>query len=191
MANFNTVAGCFLASALFALVVGKVSNAVVEPHHLEKPALAVTDAAPAEAAAPAAATELPPIGPKLASANVDNGKALFQKLCFTCHTIDKGGVNKVGPNQWNLVGRKKAAEPGFSYSSGMQAMTGEWTYEDINHMIFKPLAFVKGTKMAFAGVPKEQDRADIIAYLRTMNDSPPPLPAADAAPAPAAAPEKK
>ena len=192
MANFNTVAGCFLASALFALVVGKVSNAVVEPHHLEKPALAVTDEAPAEAAAPAAAAELAPIGPKLASANVEHGKELFQKLCFTCHTIDKGGVNKVGPNQWNLVGRKKASEPGFSYSSGMQAMGGEWTYEDINHMIFKPLAFVKGTKMAFAGVPKEQDRADIIAYLRTMNDSPPPMPAAGAPDAkPAAAPEKK
>jgi cytochrome c len=55
-------------------------------------------------------------------------------------------------------------------------MGGEWTYEDIDHMIFKPLAYVKGTKMAFAGVPKEQDRADIIAYLRTMNDNPPPLP---------------
>ena len=193
MANFNTVAGCFLASALFALVVGKVSNAVVDPHHLEKPALAVTDEAPAEAAAPAA-VELPPIGPKLASANVDNGKALFQKLCFTCHTIDKGGANKVGPNQWNLVGRKKASEPGFSYSSGMQAMGGEWSYEDINHMIFKPIAFVKGTKMAFVGVPKEQDRADIIAYLRTMNDNPPPLPAAapaDAKPADAKPAEKK
>jgi cytochrome c len=184
MANFNTVAGCFLASALFALVIGKVSNAVVDPHHLEKPALAVTDEAPAEAAAPAAA-ELAPIGPKLASANVDNGKALFQKLCFTCHTIDKGGVNKVGPNQWNLVGRKKASEEGFSYSSGLKAMTGEWTYEDINHMIFKPQSFVKGTKMAFAGLPKEQDRADIIAYLRTMNDNPPPLPAAAPAAAPA------
>jgi cytochrome c len=181
MANFNTVAGCFLASALFALVVGKVSNAVVDPHHLEKPALAVTDEAPAEAAAPAA-VELAPIGPKLASANVDHGKALFQQQCFTCHTIDKGGINKVGPNQWNLVGRKKGAEPGFSYSSGMQAMGGEWTYEDINHMIFKPLAFVKGTKMAFAGLPKEQDRADVIAYLRTMNDSPPALPPAGAAP---------
>ncbi len=104
MANFNTVAGCFLASALFALVVGKVSNAVVDPHHLEKLALAVTDEAPAEAAAPAAA-ELAPIGPKLAGANVDHGKALFQQQCFTCHTIDKGGVNKVGPNQWNLVER--------------------------------------------------------------------------------------
>lgn len=182
MANFNTVAGCFLASALFALVVGKVSNAVVEPHHLDKPALAVNDAAPEAAGAPAAAPELPPISPKLASANVDNGKALFQKLCFTCHTIDKGGVNKVGPNQWNLVGRKKASEEGFSYSSGLKAMGGEWTYEDINHMIYKPVSFVKGTKMAFAGVPKEQDRADLIAYLRTMNDNPPPLPAAGAAP---------
>jgi cytochrome c len=192
MANFNTVAGCFLASALFALVVGKVSNAVVDPHHLDKPALAVTDAAPEAAGAPAAA-ELAPIGPKLAGASVDNGKALFQKLCFTCHTVDKGGANKVGPNQWNLVGRKKATEEGFSYSSGMKAMGGEWTYEDINHMIFKPTSYVKGTKMAFVGVPKEQDRADLIAYLRTMNDSPPALPAAGAAPdaKPAAAPEKK
>jgi cytochrome c len=101
---------------------------------------------------------------------------LFTKLCVTCHTIDKGGANKVGPNQWNLVGRKKASEEGFSYSTGLKAMGGEWTYEDINHMIFKPLSFVKGTKMAFVGVPKEQDRADLIAYLRTMNDNPPPLP---------------
>jgi cytochrome c len=184
MASFNTVAGCFLASALFALVVGKVSNAVVEPHHLDKPALAVTDDAPAAEGAGPAAVELPPISPKLAGASVDNGKLLFGKLCMTCHTVDKGGANKVGPNQWNLVGRKKASEPGFSYSSGMQAMGGEWTYEDIDHMIFKPTAYVKGTKMAFVGVPKEQDRADLIAYLRTMNDSPPPMPAAGAAPAP-------
>lgn len=192
MANFNTVAGCFLASALFALVVGKVSNAIVDPHHLAKPAIAVTDEAPAEAApAGGAPAELPPIGPKLASANVENGKALFQKLCFTCHTVDKGGANKVGPNQWDLVGRKKASEAGFSYSSALQAKGGEWTYEDINHMIFKPTSFVKGTKMAFAGIAKEQERADIIAYLRTMNDNPPPLPAASAAPAAGAAPEAK
>jgi cytochrome c len=185
MANFNTMAGCFLASALFAMVVGKVSNALVDPHHLEKPAIAVSEEAP-EASGPAPAAELPPIGPKLATANVDHGKALFQQQCFTCHTIDKGGANKVGPNQWDLLGRKKASESGFSYSSAMQAMGGEWTYEDINKMIFKPQAFVKGTKMAFVGLPKEQDRADVIAYLRTMNDNPPPLPAAapaDAKPA--------
>jgi cytochrome c len=177
MANFNTVAGCFLASALFAMVVGKVSNALVAPEHLEKPAIAVADEAPAETAA-APAAELPPIGPKLAGANVDHGKELFQKLCFTCHTIDKGGANKVGPNQWDVVGRKKGSHEGFSYSSAMQAMGGEWTYEDINKMVFKPTAFVKGTKMAFAGLPKEQDRADVIAYLRTMADKPLPLPEA-------------
>jgi cytochrome c len=180
MANFNTVAGCFLASALFALVIGKVSNAVVAPQELEKPALAVSDAAPAaESGAPAdPEASLPPISPKLASANVDNGKALFKKLCSTCHNDEKGAANKVGPNQWDLVGRKKGSEAGFSYSSAMEKMGGVWDYEDLNHMIFKPQAYVRGTKMAFVGVPKEQDRADIIAYLRTMNDNPPPLPPA-------------
>jgi cytochrome c len=176
MANFNTVAGCVLASALFAMVVGKVSNAVVHPHMPEKPAIAVTDAEPASATAAAPAAELPPIGPKLKDANVEKGKALFQQQCFSCHTIDKGGANKVGPNQWDIVGRKKASHEGFSYSSAMQAKGGDWSYEDINHMVFKPQAYVRGTKMAYVGMSKEQDRADLIAYLRTMNDKPPPLP---------------
>ena len=175
MASFNTMAGCFLASALFAMVVGKVSNALVSVHEPEKPAIAVSEAAP-EGAAGEKPAELPPIGPKLKDANVEKGKALYAQQCFTCHTIDKGGVNKVGPNQWDIVGRKKASHEGFSYSSALQAKGGEWSYEDINHMIFKPQAFVRGTKMAFAGLPKEQDRADLIAYLRTMNDNPPPLP---------------
>jgi cytochrome c len=175
MASFNTVAGCILASALFAMVVGKVSNALVHPHKLDKPALAVSDETPTQTAA-AAPAELPPIGPKLASANVEAGKALFQKQCFQCHTADKGGANKVGPNLWAIVGRKKASHEGFSYSSALQAKGGDWTYEDIDHLIFKPTAYVRGTKMAFAGLPKEQERADIIAYLRTMAESPKPLP---------------
>lgn len=176
MANFNTVAGCVLASALFAMVVGKVSNAVVHPHMPDKPHIAVVDAAPAAASAAAPAAELAPIGPKLKDANVDKGKALFQQQCFTCHTVDKGGANKVGPNLWGLVGRKKASHEGFSYSSALQSKGGDWSYEDINHMIVKPQGFVRGTKMAFAGLAKEQDRADVIAYLRTMSDNPAPLP---------------
>jgi cytochrome c len=200
MVSFNTAAGCFLASALFAMVVGKVSNVVVSPEELAKPAISVPAEATEASSGPAPAAELPPISPKLASANVEHGKELFKRDCSTCHTIDKGGANKVGPNQWNLVGRKKGAEPGFSYSSAMEKKGGTWTYEDLNHMIFKPQSFVKGTKMAFAGLPKEQDRADVIAYLRTMNDNPPPLPDANAKPAEAkpaagapapAAPEKK
>lgn len=176
MASFNTVAGCVLASALFAMVVGKVSNAVVHPHKLDKPALAVSNEAPTQTAAAAAPVELPPIGPKLAGANVEAGKAVFNKQCLTCHTVDKGGPNKVGPNLWNVVDAKKAAHAGFSYSSALQAKGGEWTYENLNSMIFKPTAYVRGTKMAFAGLPKEQERADVIAYLRTLADTPKPLP---------------
>ena len=168
MANFNTVAGCVLASALFAMVIGKVSNAVVHPHMPEKPAIDVPVAAASSAAASAAPAELAPIEPKLAGANVDAGKTLFQKQCFTCHTTDKGGANKVGPNLWGIVGRKKAGHDGFSYSSALQAKGGTWSVEDINHMIFKPTAFVRGTKMAFAGLGKEPERADVIAFLKTL-----------------------
>src|SRR6185312_6794889 len=124
--------------------------------------------------------ELPPIAPMLAKANADHGKQLYTKLCTTCHTDDKGGANKVGPNLWNVVGGKRGSHAGFSYSSGMEAKGGEWSYEDLNHWLLKPSAFIKGTKMAFAGLPKEQERADVIAYLRTMNDNPPPLPDATA-----------
>lgn len=177
MASFNTVAGCVLASALFAMVVGKVSNALVHPHKLDKPALAVSEEeSHGQAAAAAPAADLAAIGPKLAGANVEAGKAIFQKQCFTCHTVDKGGPNKVGPNLWAIVGRKKASHEGFSYSSALQAKGGDWTYEDINHLIFKPQGYVRGTKMAFVGLPKEQERADVIAYLRSMADSPQPLP---------------
>ena len=176
MASFNTVAGCFLASALFAMVVGKVSNAAGRSAPSGEARDRRRRGSADDGSGRAAPAELPPIGPKLKDANVENGKAIFVKQCFTCHTIDKGGRNKVGPNQWDIVGRKKASHEGFSYSSALQAKGGDWTYEDINHMIFKPQAFVRGTKMAFAGLPKAQDRADVIAYLRTMDDYPPPLP---------------
>ncbi|MBM3642779.1 MAG: cytochrome c family protein [Alphaproteobacteria bacterium] len=173
MASFNTIAGCVLASALFAMVVGKVSNAVVHPQKLAKPAIAVTDDAPqAVANAPQA---LDKIGPKLASANIENGKTVFQRQCLTCHTADKGGANKVGPNQWNVLGRKKG-DGSFAYSSAMTAKGGEWDYENLNEFLFKPNAYVRGTKMAYAGLAKEQDRADVIAYLRTLADNPKPLP---------------
>ena len=176
MASFNTVAGCVLASALFAMVVGKVSNALVHPHKLDKPALAVSDEAPQTAAATAPAQELPPIGPKLAGANVEAGKAIFQKQCFTCHTVDKGGANQLGPNLWGVLGEPIGKGHGYPFSEALAGKGGDWSYEDIDHMIFKPTAYVKGTKMAFAGLPKEQERADVIAYLRTMADSPKPLP---------------
>ena len=178
MASFNTVAGCVLASALFAMVVGKVSNALVHPHKLDKPALAVSDEAPQTAAAAAPAQELPPIGPKLAGANVDAGKAIFQKQCFTCHTVDKGGANKVGPNLWGVVNRPIGSHEGFSYSSVLAGKSADpWDYDHLNQFLISPKTYAPGTKMSFAGISKEAERADVIAYLRSNADEPAPLPA--------------
>ena len=178
MASFNTMAGCFLASALFALVLGKVSNALVNPHHLEKPAIAVPEAA--ADAGPVPSAELAPIGPKLKDANVEKGKALYVQQCFTCHTIDKGGANKVGPNLWGVVNRPVASHEGYSYSAGMKAFSDGgktvWDYEHLSGFLTAPKAYVKDTAMGFAGVKKIEERASLIAYLRTLADTPAPLP---------------
>lgn len=177
MASFNTIAGCVLASALFAMVVGKVSNAVVHPHKLDKPALAVSDDAPTQTAAAPAAIEIPPIGPKLAGANVDAGKALFQKQCFSCHTVDKGGANKVGPHLFGVYGRNEGSVEGFGYSAAMKGRNDKnWDADALDHFLKNPKAYVPGTAMAFAGISKPETRADVVAYLNSLADAPQPLP---------------
>ena len=98
------------------------------------------------------------------------------KKCRACHTNEKGAGHRVGPDLWNIVNRPKGHAPGFSYSEAMAAKGGEWTYEDLDHFLRKPKDFVPGTKMGFAGLKKAKDRAAVIAYLRTLSDSPVPLP---------------
>lgn len=111
----------------------------------------------------------------LQKASVDNGKAAF-KRCTTCHTPDKGGRHVTGPNLWGVVGRPKAAAEGFNYSEALKSKGGEWTFEDLAHYIHDPKAFAPGNKMAFAGIRNDAELADLLAYLRTLNDTPPPLP---------------
>lgn len=98
------------------------------------------------------------------NADVDRGAKLFKK-CASCHTIEKGGAAKVGPNLFGIVGRKKASMAGFSYSTALKEKGGFWDIESINQMIKKPKDFVPGTKMGFSGLRKDKDRADIILYL--------------------------
>src|SRR5258707_15562323 len=114
------------------MVVGKVSNAVVHPHKLDKPALAVVDEAPTAVAA-APAEELKPIGPLLAKANVEAGKANHTKLCLTLPTHDKAGPHQVGPHHWNTVYPNNVSPEGFSDCSAPQANRAEWTDEELNH----------------------------------------------------------
>jgi cytochrome c len=162
--EFNKIVGAVLAAALFAMIIGKVSNAIVHPHMPEKPHITVNEevaVAPAPGGGAATVPPLPAGGDPVA------GKAMFDKVCLTCHTPDKGGANKVGPNLFATAGAKKAHSATFSYSQAMQSKGGEWTDEDLNAFLFKPSAFVKGTKMAFAGL-KDKDRADVIAYLKSL-----------------------
>lgn len=100
----------------------------------------------------------------LKTADFDRGAKIFKK-CATCHTINKGGANKVGPNLYSVVGRKRAAISSFKYSEAMIKKGGSWSRDDLNLFLTKPKAFVSGTKMGFAGLKKPQDRADAILYL--------------------------
>lgn len=99
-------------------------------------------------------------------ADVSRGEKIFKK-CATCHSAEKGGGNKVGPNLFGVVGRKRASVAGFSYSKAMQEKGGAWSRDDINQFITKSKDYLPGTKMGFAGLKKPQDRADVILYLES------------------------
>ena len=112
----------------------------------------------------------------LAAADPAAGEKVFNK-CKACHNAEKGGANQVGPNLWNVVNSSIAHHDGFPYSTALAARSGEkWTYDELNVYLTSPKAFAPGTKMTFAGLSKPEDRAAVIAFLRTRNDSPPPLP---------------
>lgn len=133
----------------------------------------------AAAAAPAGQAAAPvDFNALLKTADVAAGEKVFGK-CKACHNAEKGGTNGVGPNLYNVVGGPKAHMPGFAYSSGLQAMAAKgdkWGYDQLNAFLTSPKAYVEGTKMSFAGLSKPEDRAAVIAYLRSKSDSPPPLP---------------
>src|SRR5690606_15146679 len=129
-----------------------------------------------------------PIAELLASADPQAGAGVFRR-CEACHSSGKGEPAKVGPNLWNVVGGPIGHMEGFGYSPAMQerhAAGDTWTYENLDHFLTKPSGFIPGTKMTFAGLPKPEDRANVIAYLRTLSDNPPPLPTPQAS-APAGA----
>ncbi len=130
-------------------------------------------------AAPAAAVAGTPITARLVSADADAGKALMARQgCVACHSLNEGGKNGIGPNLYGVVGQPIAAHAeGYSYSSALKTHTGEqWTYEELDKWLTKPAAFAPGTKMSFAGIADEKNRANVIAYLRSLSAEPLPLP---------------
>lgn len=171
----NKIAGAILAAMILAMVAGIISNILVRPTRLEKPAYAIAGA-PAEesASAPAAPTGPEPIAQLMASANADAGKTKTT-LCAACHTFDKGGPNRIGPNLYGVVGSAIAEDRGgFAFSSALtdKGKGQTWTLDNLNAWLWKPQQFASGTKMTFIGLPKPEDRANVIAYLNSMSDKP-------------------
>ncbi len=172
----NKIAGGVLATLLVLYVVNGVGNVAVSPRALETVAYPVPEMEDAaEEAAGPAEEEGPSLAALLAGADVERGMKVAKK-CATCHTFEQGGKNKVGPNLWNVVGRDMATMGGFSYSSSMEEAEGAWSFASLDEFLTRPKKFLPGNKMTFVGLKKATDRANVIAYLRTLSDSPQPLP---------------
>ncbi len=183
--ELNKILGAILGTCLMTLALNIGAGAIFAPEKPAKPgyAIAVKVHATDDVGAPKEAE--PSMEAMMASASVEKGQQTA-KQCGACHTFEKGGPNRVGPNLWGIVGRARASEAGFNYSAAMKAKGGNWTFSELFAFLANPRGYIAGTNMTFAGLSRGQQRADVIGYMNTLSDSPLPMPKAAAnAPAPA------
>lgn len=184
--EWNKIAGWVLTAAVTVLGLILVTDEIYHPAKLTKPGYIVEGVEEVAVAGPAKVADKP-IQFYLASASIEKGAEVFKK-CGACHNAEKGGAAGIGPNLYGVVGGPHAHTPGFAYSSGMTALKGKpWGWDEMNAWLLSPKAYIVGTKMAFGGISKPEDRAAVIAYLNSKSDKPLPLPAVPAEAAAASA----
>ncbi|MEE8501694.1 MAG: cytochrome c family protein [Kiloniellales bacterium] len=173
--EINKIVAAILTAGIVAGVSGFLADALVNPHELEEPVYVVAGAASDESM-DETAPEAPDLGTLMAAADAASGEKGAKK-CTSCHTFNQGGADKQGPNLWNIVNRGIGSDSDFSYSDALKGMSDQqWTFENLSAFLEKPKGFAPGTKMSFAGVKKPKARAGLLAYLRTLSDSPAPMP---------------
>ena len=175
--EINKIIAAVLLVALLVIGIGKVSNILF---YVEKPktpgyAVEVEQASGSSITTTEVIEKVVDIAALMALGDVASGEKIFKK-CAACHSINKGGKHKIGPALYNVVGRKVGGVEDYKYSKALIAYEKEWTFEELNGFLIKPAKHIKGTKMAYAGLRKEADRASVIKYLNANSDSPLPLP---------------
>ncbi len=176
--ELNKIIAAILMVALLIIGIGKLSDVIF---HVEKPKTPgyLVEVEQATTMDPVASSETPEekidIAALISMGDLATGEKVFKK-CAACHSIVKGGKNNIGPALYNVVGRQVGAVDDYKYSKALSVYGKEWTFEELNGYLLKPAKWIKGTKMAFAGLRKEKDRASVILYLNQNSDSPRPLP---------------
>ena len=175
--EINKIIAAVLLVALLIIGIGKISDIIF---HVEKPktpgyAVEVDQVSTTSTSSTKQVEEKIDIAALMAMGDLTHGEKVFKK-CAACHSIVKGGKNNIGPALYNVVGRKIGIVEDYKYSKALASYDKEWTVEELNGYLIKPAKWIKGTKMAFAGLRKEKDRASVIKYLNQNSDNPLPLP---------------
>jgi cytochrome c len=181
--ELNKILGAVLGTCLIVLALNIGAGAIFAPEKPAKPGYAIA-AKETGGEKQQAATKEEPIAARLANASPEKGQQAARQ-CQSCHTFEKGGPNRVGPNLWNVVGGERGEGRGFNFSAAMKTKGGKWTYEELDKFLASPRSYIPGTAMTFAGISNPQQRADVINYLHTLSDNPQPLPKPEASNAPA------